>query len=177
MHNSFHATDSWVAGCMEDIFMEYRQIYENLLKSLCDAYNKMFKLLEGIERCDREFSRLASLNRPDVSEVHGVTSCKEQLILALDHISLAIEPVHGQLDGIMKLCQEVRVHPMYYYMEDLQLLTYYYIRKVINKEDINNPDIVRRLNDYKESLELDVAISEVPQSQRQVYMFVPDKKS
>ena len=139
--------------------MEYRQIYENLLKTLCNAYRKMFRLLEGIEQCD------------------DVTAYKERLICTLDQISLAIDPLHKQLDGIMELCQEVSVHPMYRHMEDLQILTYYYIRKVINKEDINNPDIISRLNSYKESLELDKAISEVPQSQRQVYMFVPDKKS
>lgn len=157
--------------------MEYQQIYENLLKTLCNAYSKMFKLLEGVEQCDRELSRLSTQNRPDVKEINDVTAYKENLICTLDQISLAIEPLHGQLDGIMELCQEVRVHPLYYHMEDLQILTYYYIRKVINKEDINNPDIISRLNDYKESLELDKAISEVPQSLRQVYMFVPDKKN
>lgn len=155
--------------------MEYRQIYENLLKTLCNAYRKMFRFLEGIEQCDAELSRLSEQNRPDVDEVSGVTSCKERLIYTLDQVSLAIEPLHEQLDGIMELCQEVDAHPMYHHMEDLQILTYYYIRKVINKEDINNPSIISRLNSYKESLELDKAISEVPQSQRQVYMFVPDK--
>ncbi len=157
--------------------MEYRQIYENLLKTLCNAYRKMFRLLEGIEQCDDELTRLSLENRPDVDEVNDVTAYKERLICTLDQISLAIDPLHKQLDGIMELCQEVSVHPMYRHMEDLQILTYYYIRKVINKEDINNPDIISRLNSYKESLELDKAISEVPQSQRQVYMFVPDKKS
>lgn len=157
--------------------MEYRQIYENLLTTLCNAYNKMFKLLEGIEQCDRELARLSALNRPDVNEICSITSHKDQLLNTLDKISLAIEPVHQQLDGIRELCQEVCTHRLYHRMEDLQLLTYYYIRKVINREDINNPDIISRLNDYKESLELDKAISEVPQSERQVYMFVPDHKN
>ena len=62
-------------------------------------------------------------------------------------------------------------------MEDLQLLVYYYIRKVINKEDINNPDILARLNDYKESLELDLILEQVPESQKQVFLFVPNKKN
>ncbi|MDE7322919.1 MAG: hypothetical protein K2N73_09380 [Lachnospiraceae bacterium] len=157
--------------------MEYRQIYENLLKTLCNAYRKMFQLLEGVDHCDGELTRLSLLNRPSVDEVNNITAYKERLICTLDQISLAIEPLHKQLDGIMELCQEVSVHPFYHHMEDLQILTYYYIRKVINKEDINNPDIIRRLKNYKESLELDKAVSEVPQSQRQVYMFVPDKKN
>jgi len=59
---------------------------------------------------------------------------------------------------------------MYLHLTDLQLLVYYYIRQVINKEDINNPEIISRLNEYKESLELDKAISEVPESQKQVFM-------
>ena len=59
---------------------------------------------------------------------------------------------------------------MYLHLTDLQLLVYYYIRQVINKEDINNPEIISRLNEYKKSLELDKAISEVPESQKQVFM-------
>ena len=66
---------------------------------------------------------------------------------------------------------------MYLHLNDLQLLVYYYIRQVINKEDINNPDIINRLNDYKESLELDKALSEVPESQKQVFMLVPEKRN
>lgn len=151
-------------------------MYENLLQTLCKAYNRMFQILKQIEKCDEALSLLSTLNRPDVDEVLAVTSQTEHLIQTLDKISLAIEPIHAQLDGIMALCQEIKIHPLYYHMEDLQLLTYYYIRKVINKEDINNPEIIRRLNDYKESLELDAKISEVPESQRQVFMFVPDRR-
>lgn len=99
--------------------MEYRQIYENLLKTLCNAYRKMFRLLEGIEQCDDELTRLSLQNRPDVDEVNDVTAYKERLICTLDQISLAIDPLHKQLDGIMELCQEVSVHPMYRHMEDL----------------------------------------------------------
>ena len=76
-----------------------------------------------------------------------------------------------------ELCHEVFVHPMYQHMEDLQLLSYYRIRTVINKEDINNPDIIARLSNYRESLELDAQIEEVPMSERQVFMFVPDRKN
>lgn len=156
--------------------MDYRQTYENLLQTLCNAYNKMFRILEQIEKCDEVLSFLSALNRPEVDEVCMITSQKERLVEALDHLSIAIEPVHAQLDGISALCHEATVHPLYYHMEDLQLLTYYYIRKVINKEDIKNPEITRRLNDYKESLELDVKISEIPQSQRQVFMLIPNEK-
>ena len=156
--------------------MEFRQTYENLLRTLCKSYGKMFKLLECVEQCDKELARLSALNRPSVEEVCGVTDKKDQLLITLDRISIAIEPLHQQLDGMLELCQEINVHPLYFRMEEMQMLTCYYIRRVINKEDINNPDIIMRLNDYKESLELDKAISEVPQSQRQVYMMVPEKK-
>lgn len=158
------------------ICMEYRQKYEGLLQTLCNAYNKMFKLLEGVEHCDKELERLSLINRPSVEEVCRVTEYKERLIVTLDQISLAIEPVHSQLDGLWTLCQEINYHPMYLHLNDLQLLVYYYIRQVINKEDINNPDIINRLNAYKESLELDKAISEVPDTQKQFFLLVPDKK-
>lgn len=158
------------------ICMEYRQKYEGLLQALCNAYNKMFKLLEGVEHCDKELGRLSLVNRPSVEEVCRITEYKERLIVTLDQISIAIDPVHNQLDGLRALCQEINSHPMYLHLNDLQLLVYYYIRQVINKEDINNPDIINRLNQYKESLELDKAISEVPDSQKQFFMLMPDKK-
>lgn len=156
--------------------MDYRQTYEALLQTLCEAYNRMFKTLEQIEQCDETLTELSALNRPDVREVCAVTSRKERLIQYLDDLSISTEPLQTQLDGIKALCHEVCVHPMYYHLEDLQLLTYYYIRRVINKEDINNPEIIDRLNGYRESLALDVKISEVPRSQRHVFMFVPDKR-
>ncbi|MDE6916617.1 MAG: hypothetical protein K2P39_07470, partial [Lachnospiraceae bacterium] len=122
--------------------MEYRKKYENLLQTLCNAYNKMFQLLEGVEQCDVELTRLSRINRPSVDEVCGVTALKERLIVTLDQISIAIDPVHDQLDGLRALCQEIDNHPMYLHLTDLHLLVYYYIRQVINKEDINNPDII-----------------------------------
>lgn len=166
-----------ISGALRRIHMEYRQKYENLLQTLCNAYNQMFKLLESVEQCDKELARLSRINRPGVEEVCRVTEYKERLIVTLDQISIATEPLHNQLDGIRTLCQEVDGHPMYLHLSDLQLLVYYYIRQVINKEDINNPDIINRLNDYKESLELDKVLSEVPQSQKQVFMLVPEKRN
>lgn len=157
--------------------MDYRETYENLLRALCKAYDKMFLILEQIEQCDEMLAALSLENRPDVDHVLAIATQTERLIESLDHISLAIQPVHIQLDGIKALCQEVTSNPLYGHMEDLQLLVYYYIRKVINKEDINNPDILARLNDYKESLELDLILEQVPESQKQVFLFVPNKKN
>ena len=159
------------------IFMDYRETYENLLRALCKAYDRMFLILEQIEQCDEMLATLSQENRPDVDHVLAIATQTERLIESLDHISLAIQPVHIQLDGIKALCQEVTSNPLYGHMEDLQLLVYYYIRKVINKEDINNPDILARLNDYKESLELDLILEQVPESQKQVFLFVPNKKN
>ncbi len=156
--------------------MEYRQKYETLLQTLCNAYNKIFRLLEGVEHCDQELERLSKINRPNVDAVCNVTACKGRLIVTMDQISAAIEPIHVQLDALRTLCQEIDQHPLYLHLNDLQLFVYYYIRQVINKEDINNPEIVNRLNDYKESLELDKAVSEVPESERFIYMFVPEQK-
>ncbi|MDE7477438.1 MAG: hypothetical protein K2M91_05735 [Lachnospiraceae bacterium] len=156
--------------------MEYKQRYENLLQILCNAYSKMYKLLEGVDQCDKELERLSLINRPSVEEVCGVTDCKDRLIVTMNQISIAIEPVHEQLDNLMALCPEISAHPLYRRMQELQYVLSYYIRKVINKEDINNPDIINRLNAYKESLELDKAISEVPDSEKQVFMLVPEQK-
>ena len=157
--------------------MDYRETYENLLRALCKAYDKMFLILEQIEQCDEMLAALSQENRPDVDHVLAIATQTERLIESLDHISLAIQPVHIQLDGIKALCQEVTSNPLYGHMEDLQLLVYYYIQKVINKKEINNPDILDRLNSYKESLELDLILEQVPESQKQVFLFVPNKKN
>lgn len=158
----------------EGNYMDFRQRYENLLQILCDAYTKMYQLLKGVEQCDRELNRLSLINRPSVEEVCGVTDCKERLIVTIDKISIAIEPIHQQLDAIQAICQEVSIHPQYRRMQNLEYVIYYAIQKIINKEDINNPDIIDRLNNYKASLELDKAISEVPDSEKQVFMLVPN---
>ena len=157
--------------------MDYRETYENLLRALCKAYDKMFRILEQIEQCDDALEQLTQENRPDVDHVLGIATQTERLIESLDHISLKIQPVHEQLDGIRSLCQEVTSNPLYGHMEDLQTLVYYYIRKVINKEEINNPDVLNRLNAYKESLELDFILEQVPESQKQVFLFVPTPKN
>lgn len=157
--------------------MDYRQTYENLLRTLCKAYDRMFLILEQIEQCDEMLASLSLENRPDVDHVLAIATQTERLIESLDHISLEILPVHTQLDGIKSLCQEVYTDPLYGHMEDLQLLVYYYIQKVINKEEINNPEILDRLNDYKESLELDLILEQVPESQKQVFLFVPNPKN
>ncbi|MFG6369390.1 MAG: hypothetical protein K1W16_13430 [Lachnospiraceae bacterium] len=156
--------------------MGYQQKYENLLQTLCYAYEKMFCLLEGIGQCDEKLASLSVMHRPNVEEVHNITFYKERLIATLDQLSIAVEPIHEQLDGISELCQEVNSHPLYCRMEDLQILTYYNIRKIINKEDINNPDIIHRLNSYKESLELDAILNAIPESQKQVFMLIPERK-
>lgn len=114
--------------------MEYRQKYESLIQTLCKAYNKIFRLLEGVEQCDKELARLSRINRPSVEEVCRVTEYKERLIVTMDQISIAIDPIHDQLDGIRALCQEIDSHPMYLHLNDLQLLVYYYIRQVINRK-------------------------------------------
>ena len=42
--------------------MDFRQRYENLLQILCDAYTKMYQLLEGVEQCDHELNRSKNIH-------------------------------------------------------------------------------------------------------------------
>ncbi len=65
---------------------------------------------------------------------------------------------------------------MYKYLENLQLLTYYRINAIMNEEAVTTPQVIDKLTACKESMELDLMISEVPKEQRQIFMFVPDKK-
>ena len=170
----------WCAALIDierRVEMNYKETYELLLQTLCESYRKMLKLLDQLECFDELLAEISSKHRPDTRKLCAITTQQERLIQNLDQLSILIEQLHERLDPMSELCHEVFVHPMYQHMEDLQLLSYYRIRTVINKEDINNPDIIVRLSNYRESLELDAQIEEVPMSERQVFMFVPDRKN
>jgi len=156
--------------------MEYGQFYEKNLKALCEAYQEMLGLLAYIEEYDTLFIKLMNQNRPDIDRIENITSQKDRLIAQLDETMCYTEQLHIQLDHVMEFYQDVSFHPLYQQLEKLQVLASARINKVLFKEDVNNPVIIEKLEDYKESIELDIKISEIPKSQRQTFLFVPDKK-
>ncbi len=156
--------------------MDYRTTYEQILNELCGAYRSMLNLLDKIDGFDRLLNDVSDERRPDADFVYAIATQKERMIAQLDGISIKVEELHVKLENLMSLCQEITALPMYKYMENLQLLTYYRINAIMNEEAATTPQVIDKLTACKESMELDLKISEVPKEQRQVFMFVPDKK-
>lgn len=156
--------------------MDYRKTYELLLNNLCSAYRKMLKILDKIDGFDRLLNDVSDERRPDADFVYAVATQKERMIARLDGISIEVEELHVKLENMMSLCQQIAELPMYKYLENLQLLTYYRVNAIMNEEAVTTPQVIDKLTACKESMELDLMIREVPEEQRQVFMFVPDKK-
>lgn len=156
--------------------MDYRKAYEHLLDNLCRLYRRMLKILDMIDALDKLLKDVSDERRPDANFVYAVATQKERLIEQLDGISVEAEENHVKLENLMSLCQEIATLPMYQYMENLQLLSYYRINAIMSDEEVETPQVIDKLIACKESMELDLMISEVPEDQKQVFMFIPDKK-
>ena len=65
-------------------------------------------------------------------------------------------------------------HPLYLRMEQLQTMAQEELEQVIQKEDSNNPTIVNKLTQYKEKLEIDIKIREIPMAKRKIFFIRPD---
>ncbi|NDO48186.1 hypothetical protein FMM75_01730 [Lachnospiraceae bacterium MD335] len=156
--------------------MDYRKTYELILNNLCSAYRKMLSILDKIDGFDRLLNDVSDERRPDANLVYAIAAQKERMIAQLDSISVEVEELHVKLENMMSICQQIEELPMYKYLENLQLLTYYRINAIMNEEAVTTPQVIDKLTACKESMELDLMISEVPKEQRQIFMFVPDKK-
>lgn len=156
--------------------MDYKKTYKLLLNNLCSAYRKMLEILDNIDGFDKLLNDVSDKRRPNVDFVYAIATQKERLLAQLDNISIEVEALHVKLENVMSLCQEIAELPMYKYMENLQLLTYYRINAIMNEEAVTTPQVIDKLTTCKESMELDLMISKVPKEQKQVFMFIPDKK-
>lgn len=156
--------------------MNCRRTYELLLNELCGAYHKMLKILDKIEGFDKLLNEVAGERRPDADFVLAIATQKERLLEQLDGLSIEVEERHVKLENLMSLCQEIAELPVYKYMENLQLLNYCRINAIMNEEAIETPQVIDKLTACKESMELDLMISEVPAEQKQVFMFMPDRR-
>ena len=156
--------------------MDYRKTYELILNNLCSAYRKMLSILDKIDGFDRLLNDVSDERRPDANLVYAIAAQKERMIAQLDSISVEVEELHVKLENMMSICQQIEELPMYKYLENLQLLTYYRINAIMNEEAVTTPQVIDKLTACKESMELDLMISEVPKEQRHIFRFVPDKK-
>ncbi len=152
--------------------MENRQTIERLLEILCEAYRQTLKILDGIDEYDALIIKLSDGSREHCRQLCAVISKKDDLITALNNISLYTEQISVKLAHL-----ESYNHPMYQYMMDLQTLVYYRLDTLLNKEEVQAPVVLDSLAKCKESYELDIKLCEIPEEQKQIFMFVPEKKN
>ena len=157
--------------------MDYRKTYELLLNNLCSTYRRMLKILDMIDGFNKLLNDISKERRPDANLVYAIATQKERLLEQLDGLSIEVEALHAKLENIMSLCQEIEELSLYKYMENLQLLSYYRINAIMDDEAVETPQVIDKLTACKESMELDLMISEVPEEQKQFFMFIPDKKN
>lgn len=155
--------------------MDYRQTYETLLKAQCDSYQQILHLLTNISRCDDELFATSSSEIPDIKKVQAITLKKERLIQSLDTLSLDTEAAKSQISDILLLCNEFSSHPLYLRMEQLQDIAREQLQHVLVKEDTNNPSITNNLTEYKEKLETELKIQDIPMEKRQIFFVFPAK--
>ena len=155
--------------------MDYRQTYETLLKAQCDSYQQILHLLTNISRCDDELFATSTSVIPDMKKVQAITLKKERLIQSLDTLSLDTEAAKSQISDILLLCSEFSSHPLYLRMEQLQDIAREQLQHVLVKEDTNNPSITNNLTEYKEKLETELKIRDIPMEKRQIFFVFPGK--
>lgn len=155
--------------------MDYRQTYETLLKAQCDSYQQILHLLTNISRCDDELFATSTSVIPDMKKVQAITLKKERLIQSLDTLSLDTEAAKSQISDILLLCSEFSSHPLYLRMEQLQDIAREQLQHVLVKEDANNPSITNNLTEYKEKLETELKIRDIPMEKRQIFFVFPGK--
>lgn len=155
--------------------MDYRQIYEILLKTICENDKHMLELLARITRCDDVLYDCTVQDEPDLYRIQALNTQKERLIEQLERLTTDEESYISQLNSIASLCSEVLSHPLYYKMELLHDAISKRMEQVIHKEDTNNPTINSRLSDFRDKLELDLRISEIPMEKRHIFYIYPEK--
>lgn len=155
--------------------MDYRKTYEALLQKQCDTYQEILYLITQVSKCDEELLKCAKMNEPDTNRLHSITTQKEQLIQNLDTLSLDTEHAKFQLCDILDVCCDISMHPFYQRMEQLQELARIELQALLEKEDQNNPTITSRLTTYKERLETDIKIREIPMEKRKIFFVFPQK--
>lgn len=155
--------------------MDYRQNFEILLKSQCDAYEQMLYAITQISECDDALLKSSTCETPDVKSVQEITAKKEYYIQKLDKLSLETEQEKRRIADILYLYNDFHFHPFYQRMEQLQELAREQLTEVIKKEDCNNPSVVSKLTQYKEKLEMDIKIREIPMEKRKIFFIRPEK--
>ena len=155
--------------------MNNRKAYEELLEIQCETFSKMIYLIHQISKCDASLHAQAQKTSPDINALEEITFEKERLIQSLDILSQSASAAQFKIHKCQIEFLDAFSHPLYLKLEALEGMAINRLNELLSTEDSQNPTTIQQLNAYKEHLELNLKIREVPIEKRQIF-FVDLKK-
>ena len=149
--------------------MENRNSYEQMLEAQCQNHGRLLHLLQKIGEYDQCLFSEASKSTPDTSAIEYCNIQKNKVISQLDALSREIVNLQIFIEEAAESFLDGSTHPLYIKLSQLRKITSEEFRQVLHDEDMKNPHLYKNLSAYRERLELDLKIKEVPQSKRQVF--------
>lgn len=153
--------------------MEEKQVYEIIIKTQCEEYRQMLLLMNRIIRADEVLRDISLAQTPNVNKLHDITVQKEEWVNQLDVLSLHIPQTTKLLADASFALLHIEHTSAFQQMKLLERKCQEKLTQLLAQEDQNNPAITAHLQNYKERLELDIKISEIPMEKRQIFFVNP----
>ena len=155
--------------------MSQRKAYEELLEMQCETFSKMIYLIQQIKKCDSNLRTQVENHTPDLTAIEEITFQKESFIQSLDILSKSASTAQLEIHKCQLEFLDTFSHPLYLKLEALEIMVMDKLNDLVSIEDSQNPTMIQQLTAYKERLELDIKIKEVPMEKRQIF-FIDLKK-
>lgn len=149
--------------------MNHREAYEELLEIQCETFSKIIYFIHQLEKFDISLHIQAAKNCPNIDAIQEITMQKETLIQSLDILSQSASTAQVEIYKYQLEFLDSFSHPLYLKLEALERMAMDKLDELVSKEDTENPNTIKHLNAYKERLELDIKIKEVPMEKRQIF--------
>lgn len=154
--------------------MNRENAYEEILVTQCQEFLQIISITDKIIALNAQVKKLTLSDTPDVNQIYEHINKKECLIQKLDTLSLHIAESTAFLTPYMTDLTFLS-HPLYLQLKALKNTSQEKLNDLIAVEDNDNPIITQKLNQYKEKLELDIKLREIPLSKRQIIFLFPKK--
>lgn len=149
--------------------MENRRSYEMLLDAQFHNHETILYYLTQISIYDDMLAKEAQKQTPDCGAIEYVTIQKDRLVKKLDALSKEIAKTQMLIEDLASDFLDGFTHPLYQKLTTIRQHVYEEFHKLLADEDLKCPDIIKNLSSYKERLELDEKIKQVPKEKRQVF--------
>lgn len=149
--------------------MESRQIYEIVIKKQIEEYRQMLQIINKIYRADDSLRNASLKDNPDINSIRDITLQKEEWIKTLDELSYNVIKTRQLLGDYGFSLHDMEKSSIYQQMKLLESKCQSRLNQLIEKEDLQNPALLAHLKNYKERLELDIKINEIPMEKRKIF--------